>query len=108
MPPRYFPGDFCCNGADCESLRFSKTSRLIRYIADCRSYTFFGMAQAADEMLEHRADPAEKKSQRNTERHFRFPAYAFAKNDWNFAYAQRATCAHHGLEHNFETAGLRR
>jgi len=59
-------------------------------------------------MLEHRVQPVEKKSQRNAERHFRFPVYAFTKDDGNFAYAQRSAGAHHCLENNFETAGLRR
>jgi hypothetical protein len=59
-------------------------------------------------MLEDGAEPVEKKSLRDAERHFRFPVYAFTKYDGNFAYAQRSTRAHHCLENNFETAGLRR
>ena len=59
-------------------------------------------------MLEHRVEPAEKKSQGNAERHFRFPMYAFTKGDRNFTYAQRSARAQHCLENNFETAGLRR
>src|SRR4029077_7578038 len=58
-------------------------------------------------MLENRAQPAEKKSECNTQRHFRFPAYAFTKDDGNFAYAQRSAGAHHCLENNFEPAGWR-
>src|SRR2546429_9305322 len=59
-------------------------------------------------MLENRAQPAEKKSECNLQRHFRFSVYAFTKDDGNFAYAQRSAGAHHCLENNFETAGLRR
>ena len=59
-------------------------------------------------MFEHRVEPAEKKSQGNAERHFRFPIYAFTKDDRNFTYAQRSAGAQHCLENNFETAGLRR
>jgi len=59
-------------------------------------------------MLDHRVEPAEKKSQGNAERHFRFPVYAFTKDDGNFMYAQRSARAQHCLENNFETAGLRR
>jgi hypothetical protein len=59
-------------------------------------------------MFEHRVEPAEKKSQGNAERHFRFPVYAFTKDDRNFTYAQRSAGAQHCLEDNFETAGLRR
>jgi hypothetical protein len=59
-------------------------------------------------MLEHRAQPAEKESQRNAQRHLRFPAYAFAKDDGNLTCAQCSAGAHHCLENNFETAGLRR
>ncbi len=59
-------------------------------------------------MLEHRVEPAEKKSQGNAERHFRFPMYALSKDDGNLTDAQRSTRAQHCLENNFETAGLRR
>jgi hypothetical protein len=59
-------------------------------------------------MLEHRVEPAEKKSQGNAERHFRFPMYALSKDDGNFMDAQRSTRAQHCLENYFETAGLRR
>src|SRR6266568_8025906 len=59
-------------------------------------------------MLEHRVEPAEEKSQGNVERHFRFPARSFTKDDRNFTYAQRSARAQHCLENNFETAGLRR
>src|ERR1043166_5027795 len=62
---------------------------------------------AADEMLEHRAQPTEKKSHRNDERHFRFSVCPFTKDDGNFAYTQRSAGPHHCLENNFETAGLR-
>ena len=57
-------------------------------------------------MLERRVEPAEKKSQGNAERHFRFPMYALSKNDGNLTDAQRSTRAQHGLENYFETAGL--
>src|SRR4029453_5236840 len=57
-------------------------------------------------MLNHRVQPAEKKSQRNAERHFRFPVYAFAKDDGNLTYAQRSPSAQHCFENNFEAASL--
>ena len=59
-------------------------------------------------MLDHRVEPAQKKSKCNAERHFRFPVYAFPKDDRNFTYAQRSAGAQQCLENNFETAGLRR
>src|ERR1043166_4230412 len=62
--------------------------------------------RVADEMLEHRVQPAEKKSQRNDERHFRFPVCPFTKSNWDFMYAQRSSGAQHRLKNNFETAGL--
>ncbi len=53
-------------------------------------------------MLDHRVEPAEKKSQGDAERHFRFPMYALTKDDGNLTYAQRSAAAQQCLENNFE------
>jgi hypothetical protein len=61
---------------------------------------------AARGILKQRAQPAEEKSQRDAERHFRFSACAITKSDRNFLYAQRATAAYNRFENNFKTAGV--
>ena len=65
------------------------------------------MIWATHNMVKHRARPVEKKSQRDAERHFRSAPCTFAEYDRDFAYAQRSTGAHYGLENNFETARFR-
>ena len=62
------------------------------------------MTHSTEEMMEHRAHPAEKKSQRNPKRHFRSSSYAFAEGNRDFAYAQCAIGTHNGLENDLETA----
>src|SRR5439155_22103954 len=74
----------------------------------CASHacTVFTVIHAAEEIREHRAQPVEKKSQRNSERHFRSAAHASAKSDGNFTDTQPATSAHDRFENDFETACL--
>ncbi|HWH92172.1 MAG TPA: hypothetical protein VNV64_10300, partial [Candidatus Binatia bacterium] len=50
-------------------------------------------------------EPAEKKSQGDAERHFRFPMYAFTKDDRNFTYAQRSAAAQQCFENNLKPMG---